>query len=79
MDENPYKAPRESGAKRPLAGPFAKLLIFAIGAAFLWPPSWLIGRGLIPPDDVALRLSVAVYIAAVAVWGIYVASRQPTA
>lgn len=81
MDENPYKAPREreSGAKEQFGGPFIKLLIFAMGAAFLWPASWLIGRGLIPPDDVALRLSVIVYIAAVAVWGIYVASRQPSA
>lgn len=76
---NPYQAPRENGAKAQLGRPFIKLLIFAVGAVFLWPASWLIGRGLMPPDDVALRLSVIVYIAAVVVWGIYLASRRPSA
>ncbi|HEX7379574.1 MAG TPA: hypothetical protein VF278_20795 [Pirellulales bacterium] len=75
MEENPYKAPANSGLK--LTGWFARLLIFVLGAAILWPASWLLGRGLIPPDDVVLRLSVVVYIAAVVVWGIYIASRQP--
>jgi hypothetical protein len=72
MEENPYKSPAESGAKTPL---LARLLTFAIVAVLLWPLSWMLGRLIIPPDDVALRWSVIVYIAAIAIWATYLASR----
>jgi hypothetical protein len=75
MEDNPYKAPNQSEALRPIA----RLLIFAVGAALLWPACWALGRGLIPPDDVALRFSNTTYVAAVVVWGIYMASRNPPA
>ena len=73
MEENPYKSPNESGAKTSLP---ARLLTFVIVAVLLWPLSWMLGRLVIPPDDVALRFSVIAYVAALAMWGTYLASRS---
>lgn len=74
MNENPYKPPSDGVVSRAIS----RLLVFVVGAAFLWPACWALGRGLIPPDDVALRFSNITYVAAVVVWGMYVASRQPS-
>jgi len=66
MDENPYKAPVENGAQGPPLG--SPLLVFFQGAILLIPACWVLGRTLIPPDDVALRFSVIVYVPATALW-----------
>jgi hypothetical protein len=74
MEENPYQAPRENGAPGPPLG--RQLLIFAVGGIFLVPACWALGRALIPPDDVALRFSVIVYVPAVALWLAYTCLRE---
>jgi hypothetical protein len=73
MDENPYQSPLTQGTKlRRISG----LHLFLIGAFTLAPVSWLLGRGLIPPDDQALAFSLAAWPVLTIVWGGLVAMRR---
>lgn len=65
---NAFEPPDEAGEKRQ---PFSRLLVFSVGAVLLWPISWMFGRAIIPPDDVALRFSAIIYVPAIVVWAIY--------
>ncbi|HEV3339641.1 MAG TPA: hypothetical protein VG125_04775 [Pirellulales bacterium] len=74
MEENPYKAPVEHGAEGP---PQARqLLILALGVILLIPACWALGRAMIPPDDIALRFSVIIYIPATVLWLAYTRRRE---
>jgi hypothetical protein len=78
LDENPYQSPQAEGSpqtegeKAPLFRTLSRRAQFLIGCAALAPVSWLLGRGLIPPDDVALRFSVAAWPVLATVWGSFV-------
>ncbi len=78
MDENPYQSPRTHGSawtretQSSLFRTLSRRTQFFVGCAVLAPVSWLMGRGLIPPDDVALRFSFVVWPVLAAVWGLFV-------
>jgi hypothetical protein len=77
-DQNPYQSPlaeSSKAGKNKLSG----WTLFIVGAAALAPISWLLGRGLIPPDDVALRFSAMAWPVLVLVWGAILGVRHELA
>ena len=79
MDDNPYKSPLAAGDARGASR--SRLVRFLTGAGFLAPASWLVGRGLIPPDNVADRFSLFAWLALTTIWAVIVclAPRNPAA
>jgi hypothetical protein len=75
MDENPYRSPLAAGTRIHQKVPGWKLVL--IGSIVLAPVSWLLGRGLIPPDDEALMFSLGAWPVLALVWGLLVAMRRP--
>lgn len=74
MHENPYRSPVET-REPPVARPPLSTR-FVVGLVLLPPACWLLGRGLIPPDDVALRFSVVTWIVLSIVWWLVVPRRR---
>jgi hypothetical protein len=75
MDENPYQAPIASGVavERKKLPDWAQFLVGSVAFA---PFSWMLGHGLIPPDEQADRLAVGVWLVLVVVWGAIVFARR---
>jgi hypothetical protein len=71
MDENPYKSP-ETKPGRMNDAHFSPFMRFLVGCGLLAPACWLLGRGLIPPDDVALRFSLVAWLVLTTTWGVFV-------
>jgi hypothetical protein len=79
MDDNPYKSPLAADdAERATR---SRLVRYLAGAGFLAPASWLLGRGLIPPDNVADRFSLVAWLVLTTIWAVIVclAPRNPAA
>jgi hypothetical protein len=69
MDENPYQSPLAAGSK---SKRLDNRSLFLVGCVFLAAISWLLGRGVIPKDEVALLFSLAAFPVAATLWGVLV-------